>query len=79
MSEISCEEVLVEVEDYLHGELDSAKAADLARHLVECESCLDRAEFARTLKAVIQAKCRSQAPQHLVVKIQQALRRESFS
>ncbi len=78
MSEISCDEVLVEVEHYLHGELDAVRAEDLAEHLAECGSCLDRAEFARTLKAVVRSKCRSQAPEHLVVRIQQALRTESF-
>ena len=78
LSEISCEEVLIEVEHYLHGELDSTRAAHLAEHLAECGSCLDRAEFTRTLKAVIRTKCRCEAPEHLVVRIQQALRTESF-
>ena len=76
MSEISCEEALAEVEHYLHGELDSGKAADLAEHLAECESCFGRAEFARRLKAVVRAKCRSEAPEYLVVKIRTALRTE---
>ncbi len=78
MSEISCDEVLVEIEHYLHGELDSVKAANLARHLADCEPCLERAEFTRTLKMVIRTKCQSEAPEHLTVRIQEALRRESF-
>ncbi|MDP8955843.1 MAG: zf-HC2 domain-containing protein [Actinomycetota bacterium] len=78
MSEISCDEVLVEIEHFLHGELDANSAATLARHLAECEPCLDRAEFTRTLKMVIRTKCRSEAPPHLTVRIQEALRRESF-
>ncbi|HEX8098954.1 MAG TPA: zf-HC2 domain-containing protein [Actinomycetota bacterium] len=76
MSEISCEEALAEVEHYLHGELDSAAAAELAEHLADCGSCYDRAEFARRLKAVVRSKCQSAAPEYLVVRIQTALRRE---
>lgn len=79
MSEISCDEVLVEIEHFLHGELDQIRAAHLARHLRECEPCLDRAEFTRTLKAVIRAKCRTEAPEYLSLRIQQALRKETFS
>ena len=77
MSEISCEEALAEVEHYLHGELDSAGAAELAEHLADCRSCFDRAEFARRLKAVIRTKCQSAAPEYLVVRIRTALREES--
>jgi mycothiol system anti-sigma-R factor len=78
LSEINCDDVLVEIEHYLHGELDSGKAAHLAEHLAECGPCLDRAEFSRTLKMVIRTKCRSEAPEHLTIRIQEALRRESF-
>ena len=76
LSEISCDEVLAEVEHYLHGELDPTSAAQLAQHLDECGSCLDHAEFARQLKAIVRAKCRSQAPEYLVIRIRQALRSE---
>ena len=78
LSGISCDEVLAEVEHYLHGELDPNSADQLARHLVECGSCLDRTEFTRKLKSIVRAKCRSQAPEHLVIRIQQALRIESL-
>ena len=77
MSEISCEEVLAEVEDYLHGELDPDRARVLAAHLSTCSPCWDRAEFARKLKDVVRMKCRSQVtPEHLVIRIKQTIRRE---
>ena len=78
LSEISCDDVLAEIGHFLHGELDSGKAAHLAQHLAECGPCLERAEFTRTLKMVIRTKCRSEAPEHLSLRIQEALRRESF-
>lgn len=76
MSEISCEEVLAEVEDYLHGELDPDRARVLATHLSTCGPCWNRAEFARKLKDIVRTKCRSQTPEHLVVRIRETIRRE---
>jgi mycothiol system anti-sigma-R factor len=77
LSEISCDEVLAEVEDYLHGELDAGRARVLADHLSTCSPCWDRAEFARKLKDIVRAKCRSRAPEHVIVRIRQTIRRET--
>ncbi len=76
MSEISCEEVLAEIEHFLHGELDPGEAARLADHLGTCPPCFERAEFQRELKAIVKQKCRSQAPQHLLWKVRQAIQLE---
>ena len=78
MSEISCEEVLAEVEDYLHGELDPDRARLLAAHLRTCSPCWERAEFARKLKDIVRVKCTTQSPEHLVVRIRETIRRETF-
>ncbi len=79
MSEISCEEVLAEVEDYLHGELDPDRARLLAAHLRTCSPCWERAEFARKLKDIVRMKCTSQqTPERLVVRIRQTIRRETL-
>jgi mycothiol system anti-sigma-R factor len=77
LSEISCDEVLAEVEDYLHGELDPARARVLAAHLSTCSPCWERAEFARKLKGLVRTKCRSQTPEHLIVRIRETIRREA--
>ena len=76
MSEISCDEVLSEIEHYLHGELDRSRSARLADHLADCPPCLDRAEFQRKLKEIVRVKCRSATPEHLIVKIREAIRTE---
>jgi anti-sigma factor (TIGR02949 family) len=76
LSEISCDEVLHQVEHYLHGELAPDKAAGLAEHLAECAHCLDRAEFQRKLKEIVRSKCHSDTPVHLVERIRFALRIE---
>ena len=76
MSEISCEEVLAEIEHFLHGELDPARAARLATHLSTCTPCFDRAEFQRKLQEIVKDKCRSQAPSSLAVRVRQAIHLE---
>jgi anti-sigma factor (TIGR02949 family) len=73
LSEISCEEVLAEIEHFLHGELDQDQAVRLADHLDTCPPCLERAEFQRKLKDVVRTKCRSEAPKHLVWRVRQAI------
>jgi len=76
LSEISCDEVLVEIEHYLHGELDPDRSMLLGEHLADCPPCFERAEFQRKLKDIVRVKCHSQTPEHLVAKIRQAIRIE---
>ena len=76
MSKISCEEVLVEIEDFLHGELDPPRAVQLADHLVTCLPCFERAEFQRKPKEIVRSKCHSEAPDHLVWRVRMAIRTE---
>jgi anti-sigma factor (TIGR02949 family) len=76
LSEISCEEVLAEIEHFLHGELDPGEAARLADHLSTCPPCFDRAEFQKELKAIVKHKCHSEAPQHLMWRVRQAIHLE---
>jgi anti-sigma factor (TIGR02949 family) len=73
LSEISCDEVLAEIEHFLHGELDRDEATRLASHLDTCPPCFERAEFQQKLKDIVRYKCRSEAPEHLVVRIRQAI------
>jgi mycothiol system anti-sigma-R factor len=79
LSKISCEEVLAEIEHYLHGELDPGQAAILAEHLETCLPCFDRSEFQRKLKEIVRTKCYSEAPEHLVWKVRMAIRAEHIS
>lgn len=77
LSEISCEEVLEQIEHYLHGELDHQTSAHLVEHLGECTPCFEHAEFQRKLKEIVRSKCRSeQTPQHLLVRVRETIRAE---
>jgi anti-sigma factor (TIGR02949 family) len=79
LSKIDCEEVLREIEHYVHGELDSARSVYLAEHLGECDYCLARADFRRRLKEIVRTKCRSEAPSHVLEKIRHTIRSEAGS
>lgn len=74
MSEISCEEVLREIELYVDGELDRARSLELDEHLLGCSSCLGRADFRRRLKAVVRSKWGSQAPEELFERVAESIR-----
>jgi len=73
LSETTCEDVLEELERYLDGETDPRAAAEVASHLSECRSCLQRAEFQRRLQRIVGLKCRTQTPAHLWRRIMQEL------
>lgn len=76
MSEISCEEVLQEIELYIDGELDRDRMSVLAEHLATCTPCLHHASFQARLKEILRSKCRQRTPDHLAVRIRTMIRYE---
>jgi len=79
LSEISCEEVLREIEHFVDGELDPARSTHLAEHLGVCGSCLERADFQRRLKEIVRVKCTGApvTPEHLLDKVRRAIHEDS--
>ena len=76
MNELSdCDAVLEEIQLYIDGEMSSERASLLEDHLRSCDPCMQRAEFQAKLRDVVRSKCRLQAPDHLVVRIRQIIRR----
>ena len=75
MSEISCHEVLEQIEVYLDRELpDDAKCGEIKAHLEGCGPCMDRAEFRIGLKSLIAEKCGCQSvPADLVDRVRQQI------
>ena len=57
----NCEETLREIQRFLDGELDIDLTAAINRHIADCHPCGERAEFQRHLKALIAAKCGTEA------------------
>ncbi len=69
MSPIDCERALREIEIYVDGELAADEAEMLRAHLGDCPPCGTRAEFRRRLKALLAAKCASEMPATLRVRL----------
>ena len=73
--EISCEEALRRVFEYLDRELDEHAHGEMERHLRRCRGCFSRAEFEKRLKAQLRQTGRSEAPAALQTRIGQLLGR----
>jgi anti-sigma factor (TIGR02949 family) len=76
--EISCEEVLHEIEHFIDGELDSDQSSHLAEHIAACGTCLDHADFQRKLKEIVRTKCSraDPTPEHLLAVVRERIRIE---
>ena len=78
MADVSCDEVLAEIERFIDGEMDVERSILLAHHLSSCSPCLDRADFQKDLKEIVRRKCASSTatPEHLVTRVRVAIRTE---
>jgi anti-sigma factor (TIGR02949 family) len=71
---VDCDEVLAEIQLFVDGEVTSDRAATVSEHLRSCHPCMQRAEFQVRLKEILRDKCRTQVPDHLVVRIRRIIR-----
>lgn len=72
-TELSCEEVIKQLFDYLDRELDRQTDADIEYHLQRCRGCFSRAEFERKLRAKIADIANQKAPARLYHRIDKLL------
>jgi mycothiol system anti-sigma-R factor len=63
--QISCEDVIAKLLEYLDRELDAEAQRDVERHLETCRACFTRAEFERRLRARVAEAGEAKAPQSL--------------
>ena len=69
-----CKETLRELETFLDGELSVQAQQTIRSHLGGCVDCLQAFDFHAELKAVIHAKCSSDAlPPGLLARLEQCL------
>lgn len=64
-ADIDCNEVIERLFEFLDGELDSRRHADIERHLARCRDCFTRAEFERRLKGRLAEAGSASAPDTL--------------
>lgn len=68
--EVDCSDVLNQVYEYLHQELDEQRAADIHRHLDACGHCLSEYGLEQAVRDLVSRSCRcSPAPESLRVSI----------
>lgn len=69
-----CQEVLADLETYLDRECPEQLESAIARHLADCEPCLNRSDFERSLRALVARHCRDAAPAGLLNRVLEQLR-----
>ena len=72
--EISCEDVLAHLVEFLNGEVDEAKQRQIDHHLESCRSCYSRADFERVLKKRIKNANSDAVPDSLKNRIDDLLK-----
>lgn len=63
--DLTCEEVIDKLLEYLDRELDAEAEADIARHIETCRGCFSRAEFERKLRQRVTETGEHKAPESL--------------
>lgn len=74
--EMTCEEAVQKLYEYLDKELDKATVEQLDTHLEICQSCCDHFEFEKKVRSIIREKCSDEkAPDFLKSKIRDILKK----
>jgi mycothiol system anti-sigma-R factor len=69
-----CDDLLQELNDFLHGEVTEARKDSLRQHLEDCPPCLETADFQAELRAIVAKRCCEQVPESLRHRIEEILR-----
>lgn len=65
MSDCGCDKAKAELEEYLHNELRSTDAADIAEHIENCADCTSELRVGMVLTHAVQRACKETAPEDL--------------
>ena len=68
-----CTEAVEVLYQYLDGQLTEERRFTIRRHLDDCPPCLDAFDFEAELRMVIAHKCRERVPDHLRLRVAQAI------
>jgi mycothiol system anti-sigma-R factor len=72
--EIDCQEAVHTLYHFLDGELTDGKRREIQQHLDDCSPCLEVFDFEAELRALVSRKCRDQVPEHVRIRILEAIR-----
>lgn len=71
--DISCEEALRRLFDYLDRELEPHAHGEMEQHLRRCRSCFSRTEFERRLKQRLRESAQESVPERLQARVKRLL------
>lgn len=63
--DLSCEEVIEQLFEFLDNELDPGRSAEIDRHIERCRDCFTRAQFERRLREKVRDAGEAKAPDRL--------------
>ncbi len=76
----ACTEVLEHVHEFIDGEITETERVLVVQHLGECPPCVHQFEVVRTVKALVQRSCASEAaPDRLRLEIVTRIRQVPMS
>ncbi len=73
MTDCGCEKAKAELEEYLHRELSTEDAADVAEHIENCDDCSSEHLVGLALTLKVRQACQEQAPEDLLEAVRQRL------
>jgi mycothiol system anti-sigma-R factor len=68
-----CIEAVELLYHYIDGELSEERRVVIRRHLDDCPPCVQAFDFEAELRTVIALRCRERVPEHLRLRIAEAL------
>jgi anti-sigma factor (TIGR02949 family) len=74
MSDCGCDKAKAELEEFIHHELASDDAADIAEHMENCVDCSTEHTVGVVLTKAVQRACRETAPEQLRSEVLLAIR-----
>jgi mycothiol system anti-sigma-R factor len=74
MAKDECRDAAHSLYHYMDGELTFERRELIRHHLDDCPPCGEAFDFEAELRIVISQKCREQVPEHLRVRVAEALR-----
>ena len=69
-----CDDLLHELADFLHGELDAERTQHLQHHLEDCPPCFETADFQAQLRQLLARRCREEVPADFQARVTAMLR-----
>jgi anti-sigma factor (TIGR02949 family) len=73
MTDCGCDKAKAELEEYLHNELSSNEAADIAEHMENCDDCSTEHLVGLTLTLKVRQACQEKAPEELLEAVRSRL------